>query len=156
MCIRDSWYWHEWGIYKRSFWGICTGRFRCENAVPWSWTCLLYTSISVKMEKAVWELLLSRCSRPMIFKWVGTTASCSWLRDVYKRQVWFSAMSVNPIIAFIGDRISCDMLSKKDDFALFAVSAFSAASVSYTHLDVYKRQGFALRVGSWCEASFGI
>ena len=62
----------------------------------------------------------SRCSE-LIF----TFCRLSWISDTF---VWFSAMSVNPIIAFIGDRISCDILSKKDDFALFAVSAFSAAS----------------------------
>ena len=35
----------------------------------------------------------------------------------------FSAMFVNPIIAFIGVRISCDMLFKKIVFAAFAFSA---------------------------------
>ena len=49
---------------------------------------------------------------------------------------FFSAMVVRPIIAFIGVRISWDMVERKSVFALFAAAASRAAAWSFLLKDI--------------------
>ena len=60
--------------------------------------------------------------------------------DVYKRQHWLSGNSC-PVFQYkTFEKYSILYLAKKLQ-ALYEMPRYSIKSVSYTHLDVYKRQG---------------
>ena len=103
------------------------------------WNMVLSSVIKSKMEKSVYLktvfpasiLLISRTSLMI------PNRCCDEMSILSAYSITFALLpasclinDVIPIIAFIGVRISCDILDKKSVFALFAFSAVCKASVA--------------------------
>ena len=74
-------------------------------------------------------LLISKISLIRLSKWLLEESTfCKQSRTCSRLSIWLTAIVVNPIIAFIGVRISCDILERKVVFALFACCACIKAS----------------------------
>ena len=75
---------------------------------------------------------ISRISLISVSKWLPARLILRRFSPVDSISLrFFCAIAVRPMIAFIGVRISCDMVERKSVFALFAESASIAAFRSF-------------------------
>ena len=71
-------------------------------------------------------------------------------RDVYKRQVYWRVLWLLPVVPVIAVAMTEFLKERKGilQFLLVIAAAGAVAAVSYTHLDVYKRQVSASALAS--------